>query len=94
MEKKMLLNENETIEINGAKLTPEVLKQIASFQEDENRYIEYIKASISDAICYMIQSVDGYSGTDKVPLTKAVLRNATDLTYYREILNSLKFDAV
>ncbi len=91
MEKKISLKENEVIEINGAKLTPSILEQLKDAQGSGGVNIETVKEYIADAVCYMLVSVDRYSGIDKETLKGNVINIATNLSYCREDLDYLNF---
>lgn len=90
MKKKITIEENHMIEINGVLLTPEVIKQIKSFQENENELIRQFKEYIAEAICFMSKEVVDYSGLDKESRTKYLLTLTANLSYSRDYLTELE----
>lgn len=90
MEKKITLEENHTIEINGAVLTPELINQIKSLQECENELIKSFKDLIAESICFMVKEIVDYSGTDKESRKEYLLSLSASLSYCRDYLTDLQ----
>lgn len=89
MENIITLEENQTIEINGAVLTKSVIDQIKDFQDSKNTSIEEFRKHIADAICFMaIEAID-YSGIDKESRKERLLSLSAELAYCREALSGL-----
>lgn len=86
MEKKLLNQENEILQISGAILTPEVIKSVKFFQNDDNQLIEHFREYILDAICQLLQAADNNSGLEQ----EETIRTITDLAYCRDYLTGLK----
>lgn len=87
MEKKIIkIEENEIVQINECVLTPEVIKNIESFQRDKNELIKHFRGYISDAICQLLQAADNNSGLEK----EETMRTITDLAYCRDYLKGLE----
>lgn len=90
MEKKITLEENQTIEINGVVLTPTVIEQIKSFQDHENELIKSFREYIAESICFMVKESIDYSGIDKESRKDYLLTLSANLSYCREDLINLK----
>ena len=90
MKNKITLEENQTIEINGAVLNTKVISQIKSFQDDQNDCIESFREYIADSICFMVKESIDYSGLDKESRKEHLINLSSDLAYCRDFLNNLK----
>lgn len=87
---KITLEENQTIEINGAVLTPEVIKVINNFQENENEVLEGILRDLAETVCFLTIEAFDYVGIDKSIRQKKLLDLSLDISYYRGWLSDLQ----
>lgn len=90
METKITLQENQTIEVNGAVLTFKTVEQIKSFQENENECLKSFKENIADVICFIAKEAIDYQGIDKEAREKYLMFLSADLSYCRDSLNELQ----
>jgi len=90
MEKKITLEENQTIEINGAVLTPRLIEQIKELQRNGNISIEYFREYMADAICFIARETVDYSGIDKEERTEILNTLSCNLSYCRDYLIELR----
>lgn len=91
MEKKIIkIEENQVIEIDGAILTPQVIKQIKIFQDGNNECIDQFREYMADAICFIAKESADYSGIDKVAFKENAHSLISDLAYCRDYLKILE----
>lgn len=91
MEKKIIkIEENQVIEIDGAILTPELIKQIKSLQDDNNDLVDSFRKDMADAICFIAKESAGYSGIDKESFKENAHSLIADLAYCRDYLVNLE----
>lgn len=90
MVRKITIEENETIEVNGAVLTPNVIKQIKSFQECENEFLKSFREYLAETICFMVTEATDYHGIDKESRKEHLLYLSASLSYARNYLSDLQ----
>ncbi|MGD9928880.1 MAG: hypothetical protein AB7U05_02575 [Mangrovibacterium sp.] len=90
MEKKITLEAGQTIEINGAVLTPRLIEQIKAFQENGNIQINQFREHIADAICFIARETVDYDGIDKEERNEILNTLSCDLSYCRDYLIKLR----
>lgn len=83
MKKEHTLEENETIEINGAVINKACADQLKSFQESDNAIIKEIQKDLADATEAILLTMD-YVNDNYI---KCMLANIKELNLTRRNLN-------
>lgn len=90
MEKKITLEENQSVEINGVILTPTIIKSLSFLQKDENEVLTGIIDTMAESVCFITKEAADSHGTDREKRKEQLLTLALDISYYRDYLKELK----
>lgn len=90
MEKKITLQENDSVEINGAIITTKVAQQLKELQQNENEMARDFSGYVSDSVCRLVKVLCEYNELEKEADGVKLLSLLANLSYCKDYLTELE----